>query len=400
MLPSSTEFKHLQMKIFAYLIPFLLFLSCKNASSNINENVDEIETQTTSIDEKQFLKKFEGKIGDFPIEMVLTNWGDGFMNGRYWYVKQRNPIEISGEMISEDAFEMTEYIDDQENGFFKGKIESPNLLKGIWTSLDKSKVYEFELVASPEKKPEDIWSGNWYLNEIWDGGILMMGNYTPDSIDFALTIFRSGHTGIAEGKAKFVQNKAIFYTDFYDEEEGCKLVFEHKGDHIMLEQRGSNFGCGFGMRAYASGRYDNQFIEKKAVLNYGEEEGNVFENQAQHDRFKTLIGAEKYDLFAFNMQIINVGELPEKNGISRKVVSGFVQGLFTTNEAIVVYDDQSNIWAATIDVDDSTDEFVVRYFTNDESKSENLPEAINEWRENFMEYPVVFESKKMENSIQ
>ncbi|MDF1865637.1 MAG: hypothetical protein P1U70_12435 [Saprospiraceae bacterium] len=376
------------MNRYTYLILFSLFFACQNQNQSEHNNTETIP-ETPLPDSHQFLKKFEGTIGEYPIEMVLTNWGDGFLNGKYWYKKKGEAIEISGELITENAFEIAEYINDTENGFFVGTIESPHHLKGTWISEDQSKSYDFDLTATKEKSPDDIWSGNWYFNEIWDGGIILMGNYTKDSIDFALSIFRSAHNGIAEGKAYFVQNKAIFYTDLYDEEKGCKLVFEHKGDHILLDQRGSNFGCGFGMRAFAGGRYDNHIIEKKAVLDFGTEEGKVFQTKAQHDNFKALVGNEMYDLFAFNMQNTEPLDINNEDHFATKAIAGFVQGLFTSNEAIIMYDDASNFWAATIDIDDSTDEFVVRYFSNVESNATEIPTTINDWRENFMDYRIV-----------
>ncbi len=369
------------------IFSFLFFGACQNPKSN-----QKIEDQTATAREastEYFLKNFEGKIGDFPVFMTLTNWGDGFLTGKYYYKKTGKWIALSGEMIGESTFEIMEYVEENETGKLTGKISSPEIISGVWSSPDESKMYNFELLAQ-DISLDDNWSGNWFLNEIWDNGLLLMGNKRKDTIDFALSIFRSGHNGIAEGSALISGNKASYFSKEFDEEEGCSLTFELLDDHILLTQEGSNFACGFGMRAFAGGKYDNQEIEKKAKLSVGTNPENVFQTETQHDNFKAFVGEEMYDLFAFNFQHVDVLEQNAKDGFNAICKSGFVQGFFSFNEAIIMCDDSGKFWAATIDVETSTDEFLVRYFTNDEERNMKLPETINDWRENFVEYKVEY----------
>ena len=46
--------------------------------------LDSVEVVETP--DPYFLKNYKGNIdGKYDIEMVLVNWGDGFLSGRYWY---------------------------------------------------------------------------------------------------------------------------------------------------------------------------------------------------------------------------------------------------------------------------------------------------------------------------
>jgi len=56
-----------------------------------------------------FLKVFHGNLGNGKeIDMPLVNWGDGFLNGRYWYIGTSTNIELNGEMLDSATFELIE----------------------------------------------------------------------------------------------------------------------------------------------------------------------------------------------------------------------------------------------------------------------------------------------------
>jgi hypothetical protein len=83
---------YFNMKHIMYLFAILLvgLTGCKNDTPPPPEpapeplpSLDTLEEITTP--DPYFLKKYQGKIdGKLDIEMVLVNWGDGFISGRYW----------------------------------------------------------------------------------------------------------------------------------------------------------------------------------------------------------------------------------------------------------------------------------------------------------------------------
>ena len=333
-----------------------------------------------------FLKKYEGTLnGAIRIEMVLVNWGDGFLSGRYWYKDKGKPIELTGELTDDTNFQIVEFSKNKETGAFAGTLADPSWLTGVWTNPSKTKNFTFDLSETPPPANVAAWAGNWHLNEIWDNGTLMIGNLSQDSFDFALTIVRSSHTGSIEGRAAISGNKARFNRKEF-EDQPCVLVFELKDDLIEIEQPSTNFDCGFGARAYASGNYDRKNLIKKATLGVGTGEDAVFPSQVLHDTFKSLAGDEMYELFAFNMQEKEI----EKKANGLTVVTGAIPGLFRTNDAVIVFDKKGVIWAATLDVDETTNESLVRYFTNDAASKRKLPPEIQSWREGFKDYRLIY----------
>jgi hypothetical protein len=65
------------------------------------------------------------------------------------------------------------------------------------------------------------------------------------------------------------------------------------------------------------------------------------------------------------------------DGMGLKGTSGFVRGLPTEMNAIVLYRPDGKMWAAVIDAEDDT----VKYFTNDPAYAGKLLKTIDKWRE-------------------
>ncbi len=341
-----------------------------------------------------FLKRYDGTLdGKLPISMVLINWGDGFMSGRYWQQGTSKIFSLSGELSDSLSFKIAETVKFKETGTFEGTLDDPSHLSGTWFNPKRSKKMAFDLREIPASDTLG-WTGNWHLSEVWDEGLLLIGNVTADSFDFALSIFRSSHVGTLEGRAKFNDSKAFYnLKDF--EDEPCKLNFELNKDLIVVSQGSSNFACGFGARANADGKYEKKNWLKKAKLAYGNSDDAIFPNQPLHDSFKALVGKNAYAVFAYNMQLIDKSknEAPEK--IKATVAKGFISGMVGSNEAVIMYDGQGKIYAATIDFDKTNNESLVRYFTNDPLYRNRLPLTIEEWREGFKNYRLVFEKQPL-----
>ena len=91
-----------------------------------------------------------------------------------------------------------------------------------------------------------------------------------------------------------------------------------------------------------------------------------------------------YELFVDSMAMIS--EEDDLDELGAKVVRGGVRGLFTIVEAIIIYRDADNMWAAVIDED------VVKYYTTVPEFQNRLPRTIEKWRESFKEKKVLFMS--------
>ncbi|MBK7870344.1 MAG: hypothetical protein IPJ74_06460 [Saprospiraceae bacterium] len=216
-------------------------------------------------------------------------------------------INIYGEFVNDNQFTIKEYAGDDFTGSFTGAFADANHIKGTWSDPKNVKNLSFEVKSDAITPDKSGWTGAWHLNDTWDGGTLLIGGVTKDSLKFALSVVRSAHIGEIWGTAKRIGNQAVFKQVEFPMEgeenpEACHLIFEFKGDYIQIEQQSSGLACGFGMRAYASGRFDNKVIEIKPTLSFGEGEDKIFPNQAIHNGFQRLVGTKYYDVFAYNMQ--------------------------------------------------------------------------------------------------
>ncbi|MFQ5446090.1 MAG: hypothetical protein ACE5FF_04085 [Saprospiraceae bacterium] len=334
-----------------------------------------------------FLKSYRGLFENGKeIEMVLVNWGDGFLSGHYLYTGIGTPLELNGEMLDSTHFELIESHNFKDTGSFRCDLTNTDTLSGIWSNPAKTVRLAFKLAEVQSSGDNQRWTGNWHMNEIWDNGTLMIGNVTKDSFDFALNVVRSGHIGTLQGRAAVHDDRALFNKQEY-EDEACSIQFEHHGDFIAIEQQSSNFACGFGARAYVGGIYEKKLVLKTASLSVGKD--GVFPDSILHEAFKKLVGDSIYSIFAFNMQMTEPSRVTLKNGDSITVNPGFVAGLLGINEAIIGYGEDGRIWAATLDVDEFGDDVVVKYFTNDENYAAHPPKFIEDWRDGFDDYPLI-----------
>ena len=239
------------------------------------------------------------------------------------------------------------------------------------------------------------WTGAWFMNGIWDGGTLIIGNESEESFEFALSFTRSGHVGILDGVAKKENEHSASYDHivFNDEEEACKLNFKFHKEYIDLEQLSSNMACGFGFRAFAGGKYENDYKDLKATLSHSGED-SVFTNKPEHDAFLQLVGQDFYDLFAFNMQGFGEYEKDIKDQFNARAIAGAAVGFYGSNEAIIMYDKKQNFWAATIEWDEMADDPNIHYFTNNEQYKSSLPFTIQNWKDSFSDYGVKYHFKQ------
>ncbi|MFK7773249.1 MAG: hypothetical protein AB8F94_13960 [Saprospiraceae bacterium] len=344
-----------------------------------------------------FIKKYQGKIGDkYPIELVLINWSNGNLGGYYFYSDQvktdkkgnqiPQKIELSGELNLDETFSMDEFAGDDFTGKFTGSLAELSNIKGNWSNADSSTSMNY-ILTEISIKDTTGWTGAWYRNEAQSPGMLILGNVTDKTVDFGLEIFNGGHSGLLEGTAKLNGGIATFENPIFDNLETCFLVFQKHDSLVLIDQKSSNWACGFGMRAHANGKYENYFSHKEPELSYGKK-NSIFQTKDQRALFIKLVG-DRYEDFAFNMQDIVAFPKNEKDDFDATVFAGNVIGLASTNEAIIMKNGKGIFWAAVIIYDEITDQFQVKYFTNDEQRKEDLPQTIEDWRDSFSEYEIV-----------
>ena len=372
---------------------FLLFVAlsfsfCKNkkpqkasiaapskSSTSSSQNTTPLIAPTDS-----FIKKYTGKIGKDNIDLVLINWANGNLGGYFFYKKQKNDnrkIELEGVLNLNETFILDGYVGDDFIGKFEGSLAELSTINGRWSNADSSlsMVYTLKEIPNMDKSG---WTNTWYRNSAHSPGMLIMGNVTHQTIDFGLEVFNNGHNGLLEGTAKLNGGIAIFNHPVFDETEPCNLIFQKRNNQIRITQKSSNWACGFGMKANANGKYDNQLLPEKLELSYGKD-NSIFTNKEQHDIFAKMVGKD-YESFAFNMQDIFPLEKDPRDDFDAVVFEGRVTGLVTTNEAIVMRNDKNMFWAAVIVFDEMEDQFKVKYFTNDESRKNKIPYTIQEWK--------------------
>lgn len=389
------------MKECLIFLGFLIILwSCDPQGEVISQDkIDQVEVaprKTKSINPYEgFIKFYEGKIGpELSIKMKLINWGEGGLSGSYQYEGEKQKLDLEGDLETDLRLVIDEFIDYDQTGTFVGQLTSNNQITGKWTSADTSQSFDFTLRERIEPKAALEWEGVWHRNKLYSPGTLIIGDSDSTSFAFALSVSNNGHSGEIDGRAKITNGIAHFESNEYAQDVPCQLKFTLLDDAIDLSQMGPNFSCGFGMRAHAGGLFEDQQIDPKAALDFGKEE-SVFTSHDILKKFIALVGEDTYEKIAFNLQVLDKQEsIDESTQIKQTIIKGGIPGLYTSNEAIIIYDNMGKIWTATIDFRNGS-EAIVRYFTNDLSTKTILPPAIESWRERFQDYIVVFESSAL-----
>ncbi len=243
------------------------------------------------------------------------------------------------------------------------------------SSNDRSE--NFTQVESTLKTPAGSWLGAWE-RRLWGyGATLEISNIKNDSVVFLLIALNGAHGGELEGTAVFRDSIAIFYTA--TEYDTCLIEFKLIGDtSIIIEQKKGL--CYAGMGVTYDGEYKNLQIlpkaEEETLLSLG-----IFETEKEDSLFKVLVG-ENYALFVYSTQTTSEDE--DLDDLHSKVYSSGVTGLYTISENIIMVDSLNSMWAAVLY------EEKVYYFTNSSKYKKELPQTIENWRQRFDDYPIVF----------
>lgn len=256
------------------------------------------------------------------------------------------------------------------------------LLVNSCSSSDKSgssKLADSSLVDSISRLSANrIWLGSWERRQWRSGAALEIKNIESDSIAFSLVAFNGIHEGEIEGKASVKNRVAIFINSgVYD---SCLIEFRLINDtSIIIEQKKGL--CLAGMGVTYDGEYKNSKMlpkEEKAetMLSLG-----VFKTIKEDSLFESLVKVS-YKLFVYSTQ--TTAEIEDLDSLHSRVISSGVTGLYSIQENIVMIDSLGNIWAAVLNKEK------VHYFSNNNRFKNKLPKTIDNWRQRFQDYPVIF----------
>jgi hypothetical protein len=171
---------------------------------------------------------------------------------------------------------------------------------------------------------------------------------------------------------------------YKDSQSTCQLTFHFSGGNIKVDQTEE---CSFygGIGVFFEGEYSGEKQGGSSASNdtYLLDIG-VFNSAEQNANFAELTG-DQYQWFAERMQFIT--EEDNLDGYTNaKVVRGYVRGLATIMEAIIISTDQGELWGAVLNDD------VVYYYTNVSGESSQLPATIHRWADSLSYNEVRYES--------
>lgn len=119
--------------------------------TSIVESLRESGLSKTKHDEDEpegdmYTHRYKGSIDNkYAIEMTLTTDGGAYYTGEYMYVKNKRPIQLSGQRVDDgDRLVLEEYVGDKMTGRFDGILGHTGY-SGTWTSADGSRSYPFSV---------------------------------------------------------------------------------------------------------------------------------------------------------------------------------------------------------------------------------------------------------------
>ena len=113
-----------------------------------DETIDESPVEYNEPEGDEYTHIYTGTInGKYAIEMTLTTDGGAYYNGEHFYIKNKTPIQLRGQLTDDyEHLVLEEYVGMDMTGKFEGTL-SPKRYYGTWTSADGKTSYPFEITA-------------------------------------------------------------------------------------------------------------------------------------------------------------------------------------------------------------------------------------------------------------
>jgi len=232
---------------------------------------------------------------------------------------------------------------------------------------------------APVKMASKSWVGTWERKQNLPDAELDIKSVKSDSILFSLSAANGGNWGELEGIAIVNDNMAIYLNK--DETDSCLIHFMLLGDSVIKIDQLSGI-CGAGNGVSYGGVYKNARLLPKAK----EKTKNLFDlgifKTAKEDSIFRLLVGDSYELFASTTQQTSEGD--DLDSLHANVYASGINGLFTIAENIIMIDSSNRIWSAVIDKEK------LYYFTNASRYKDSLPKTIDNWRQRFKDYKIVY----------
>jgi hypothetical protein len=235
----------------------------------------------------------------------------------------------------------------------------------------------FELFAdgmNSLSKPVSRWWGKWVFgaHKSTFGGELFIREVGTGCFFFDLSVFNGAHSGQVSGYAT-ISAKNVAYSKIPNgNSSGDGEVRFRKHDYagktfLEIEE---TISCSYfhGAAVAFSGTFELVGLNLSDYCNL---------NEIQLSRLHDLLKAH-FDSFNENFHVVGEADC-EDEGLSCRVITGGVTGLFTIRESILMIEPQGRIWAAYIKGNQ------VNYFSNDSNSGQNVPQTIENWRGRFPE---------------
>ncbi len=229
------------------------------------------------------------------------------------------------------------------------------------------------------------WNGTWrraHQKALSPNGVLTFTT-KKQITTFVLDANNGANIGQIEGVLTIESETSARFQDQNVPE--CRLRFTKSAEGIQVED--VDFGCykaGFGGHNVT---FDGEFKNRLPKPPQNLFEMGVLPNAETDQKFKTLVG-KHYDAFFQNLEQWGDESMGQKT-----IISGGISGVYVYMRAILMYDGNGNIWAATSDVNAKRDRDTIYYYTNVAADKNRLPDEIQKWDERFGS-DVVYEKGK------
>lgn len=253
-------------------------------------------------------------------------------------------------------------------------------------------------ISTKNKTPKDIadffikkiglifnqrWWGKWERNSIAlsNTGSLLIKDVKQNGFIFDLTVQNGAYLGILENEyAKFIsKNEAVF------EEGESKIKFVKIKDGIQIEPINCQNLCGRG--AYFDGIYEFQkdiftfyddiiddFVLSKIYALITKDEKHDLENYSPESKWEDF-------LKCFGSSSAYIDNLDD---FKATIVDAFVPGFYSDYAAILMIDDNKEIWGAYSDAEK------VYYFTTEQRYKNKIPKTIENWASRFKTTDIIY----------
>lgn len=226
------------------------------------------------------------------------------------------------------------------------------------------------------------WWGSWERDSIVlsNTGSLFIKDVKQNGFIFDLMVQNGAYLGILENEyAKFIsQNEAVF------EEDESKIKFVKIKDGIQIEPINCQNLCGMG--AYFDGIYEFQkdvftfyddiiddFVLSKIYALITKDEKLDLENYNSKSKWDDFLKCFGYDTHIDNL-----------DNFKATIIETYAPGFYSEYAAILMINDNKEIWGAFSDVDK------IYYFTTEQRYKNKIPKIIENWAIRFKTSNIIY----------